>query len=300
MELKIIHRKDLNNERWDALVASSKEVSFFSYTWYLDAIAENWCVISNDSYSIGVALPYTERMGQQILYTPIFVSYLELLGDKASADFNKCQELILANFKHIEVEFKESILGPNYEVFVSQLSDGTGKRKSQVNRMLNKARRFGLEVKRSSDWKSVFEIIRSELNNKFSGMSYTSLKRLADMYLQANNEGRLLSFEVSKDGVIQGGVICFIDEAQIFYSKGAVLEEARKNGGMYLAIDAAISSAREKELLFDFGGSRVEGVRRFNHNFGGEDFEYYSYRINNGLFWFKWLRAIKNKWFKKS
>ncbi len=300
MNLKIIHREDLNVEKWDELVARSMNAAFFSYSWCLDSIAENWCVITNDSYSIGLALPYTERMRQRILYTPIFVSYLELLGNKSALNYEELKKIIFSSFKLIEVEFKEPILGDDFDTFVCQFFDGTGKRKPQVNRMLNKSKRFELTVRQTSNWKSIFKIIQSELNNKFSGMSDVSLARLSEMFETADQHDFLRAFEVIRDDKCQGGIICFQDEKQVFYSKGAVMEETRDNGGMYLAIDSAISNGQKDDLYFDFGGSRVEGVRRFNQNFGGQDFEYFSYRINNGPFWLNWMRIIKSRWFKKS
>ncbi|MFT5861097.1 MAG: hypothetical protein ACI865_003216 [Flavobacteriaceae bacterium] len=300
MKLNLIQRERLDGARWNELVARTSDAAFFSYTWYLDAIAENWCVLVDENYSVGIALPFTKRLSQKILYTPIFVSYMELLGNKDLINFSELEEQIRSIFKLIEIEFKEPLLGNDNESFICQVTDGSTKRKSQVNRMLNKANRFELKVRPTSNWQSVFDIIKSELINKFTGMSTVSMGRLEEMYREAEKDGKLCAFEVTKDEICQGGVICFVHQGQLYYSKGATLELARDNGGMYLAMDAAIANAMEDKRLFDFGGSRVEGVRRFNHNFGGSDLEYFSYRIDNGPLWFKWIRAIKNKWFKKS
>ena len=300
MKLKLIQREGLNVAKWNELVARTSDAAFFSYSWCLDSIAENWCVLVDEKYSAGIALPYTKRLSKHILYSPIFVSYMELLGDKKEINHVELSEKILSEFKLIEVEFKEPILGNVHDLFVCQITNGSTKRKSQVNRMLNKANRFDLEVRTSTKWQPIFEIIKSELIHKFTGMNEVSMSRLEEMYRTADKDGKLKVFEITKDNVCQGGVICFVNKHRLYYSKGATLETTRNQGGMYLAIDAAISHAMENQLLFDFGGSRVEGVRRFNHNFGGSDLEYFSYRIDNGPLWFKWIRAIKNKWFKKS
>ncbi len=297
MQLKIIERKDVDIQKWDALVAQTGTTAIFSFSFYLDAVAENWCVITNDAYSAGIALPYTVRARRKILYTPIFVSYLEAMGEM---DEDLLRSLILKQFKTIEIEFRTPVLGEPQEVFVTQLLNREKKRKGQVNRMLNKAKRANLEVVSTKEWKNVFEIVSAELKGKFSGMTEVSLQRLKEAYEEAAKNNQLNVFEVQQQKECVGGVICIEANGQLFYSKGACAVDARDNGGMYAAIDAAISYANEQDLIFDFGGSRVDGVRRFNHAFGGEDIEYASYRIDRSPRWFRWVRRLKKRWGKKS
>ena len=60
-----------------------------------------------------------------------------------------------------------------------------------------------------------------------------------------------------------------------------------------------VAYVKEKGLLFDFGGSRVEGVRRFNVNLGGKDSFYSSIEWNNAPFWFNWLKKMQGIWKKR-
>ncbi|MEY3237827.1 MAG: hypothetical protein RI883_1928, partial [Bacteroidota bacterium] len=75
--MKIIQREHIDTKKWDALVSSSSDNAVFSLSTYLDAVAENWCVLTDDEYSKGIALPFTVRIGIKVIYTPIFVRYLE-------------------------------------------------------------------------------------------------------------------------------------------------------------------------------------------------------------------------------
>ncbi|MDG1331863.1 MAG: GNAT family N-acetyltransferase [Crocinitomicaceae bacterium] len=297
MSFQLIERKDLDAQKWDNLVDQTEGVSVFTSSFYLDAVAENWCVVVNDDYSAGLALPYTIRARRKILYTPIFASYLEVLG---SVDPSLFKEIILKNFKTIEIEFRQDVLGSASDVFVTQFLNTDKKRKGQVNRMLNKSKRAGYEVQSTENWEPVFEILYTQLNGKFTGMTDVSLQRLKQAYSNAQEAGLLRTFEIVGEETCLGGVICIEKNGQLLYSKGACSVEVRDQGGMYAAMDAAISYANANELTFDFGGSRVEGVRRFNHAFGGEDLEYFSYRIDKSPRWFRWVRRLKKRWGKKS
>ena len=298
MNWKLVERADLDVQKWDELVARTENAALFSFSYYLDAVAENWCALVDENYSVGIALPYSVRAKQHILYTPIFVSYLEILG--SLEDTRSMKDFIFANFKIIEAEFKQPILDTPTEVFTTQLLDPSQKRKGQVNRMLNKAKRFELEVVRSTDWQRVFAFIESELGGKFSGMTSISLERLKKAYSAAEQKNAIQVVEIRKNSECVGGIICLESDAQLLYSKGATVDVSKENGGMYAAIDAAIQVATETNKQFDFGGSRVEGVRRFNTSFGGTDLEYFSYRIDKSPLWFRLLREINRRWFKKS
>ena len=80
--MKIIQREHIDSQKWDALVSSSPYNSVFSLSTYLDSVAENWCVLTDDDYSKGIALPFTIRLGIKVVYTPVFVRYLEWFGDE--------------------------------------------------------------------------------------------------------------------------------------------------------------------------------------------------------------------------
>lgn len=297
MNLKIVNRSELDVQKWDNLHARTSDAAIFSASFYLDALAENWCVLVDDDYTVGVALPYTVRARRKILYTPIFVSYLEVLGSIPST--LPLKKIILKQFKTIEIEFKHAILGPPSELFVMQLLDENTKRKGQVNRMLNKSNRAELEIVQSENWHIVFKVISDELKGKFSGMTDQSLERLRMAYSEATDRNLVRVFEIRNAAACLGGVICLEKNGQLLYSKGATGDDVRENGGMYAAIDAAIAYAKEHDLSFDFGGSRVEGVRRFNLAFGGVDVDYCSYRIDKSPRWFRWVRRLKRRYGKK-
>ena len=89
--------------------------------------------------------------------------------------------------------------------------------------------------------------------------------------------------------------MCFEAKNQLLYVKGTVDAETKSKGGMYLALNAAINYAKEKNLKFDFGGSNVEGVKRFNYNLGGVDATYFMHVQNNGPVWFKLAKIIKKR-----
>ena len=79
----------------------------------------------------------------------------------------------------------------------------------------------------------------------------------------------------------------------VLYLKGAFTDEAKKNGAMYAAMNSAIQQAKLAGKNFDFGGSRVEGVRHFNLQLGGMDRVYYYHQWDNSPFWYRWVKQLR-------
>lgn len=289
--MKLVERAEINVEKWDALVATDSAASFFSFSWYLDAVAENWCVLVNDDYSNGLALPFSKRLGVEILYVPIFGRYSHLFGSLEDDDLVKIKKRFSVR------EFATSTHLFNDEANrVHQVIKDFDSRKlsSQAKRSLKKATNSGIEVTANKKFDSIFVAIEQELEGKFSGIDSERLSLLKQLFESAQNNGVLSVFEVS-DGNETGGIVCLQNQTQILYLKGACPENLKRNGGMYLALNAAIESAQKSNLMFDFGGSNVEGVHRFNTNLGGIDQSYYFHEANEAPFWFQWARKIKNR-----
>lgn len=289
--MKFIERADLNIAKWDALVNSDASASFFSYSWYLDAVAENWCVLVTDDFSAGIALPYSRRLGVEILYVPIFGRHSHVFGSLNSSSL----EAITKRFKVREFAITTSLFGQEQERVHQVISDFENRKlSSQAKRSLKKAKNTDVVLTDNENYDSIFLAIQQELEGKFQGVNAERLQRLEKLFTNAQENGVLKVFEVT-DGKETGGIVCLESETQVLYLKGACPENLKRNGGMYMALNAAIEYAQSKNSIFDFGGSNVEGVKRFNTNLGGSDQAYYFHEVNKAPFWFQWARKIKNR-----
>lgn len=289
--MKIIERSNIDVVKWDALVGSSVDACFFSFSWYLDAVAENWCVLVDENYSNGIALPYSKRAGVEVLYSPIFGRYCEVFGEISKEDV----ELIRSRFKIIEFACRQSIFDSNedkiHQVIIDFESRELG---SQAKRSLKKAEKSGLQIKVSEDFAFVFDRVKGELNHKFTGITEKSLAALEQLFANAQKAEVIKVFNVVGTETL-GGIVCLESRHQLLYLKGAVDDKTKSNGGMYLALESAIEYAKKNKLKFDFGGSNIDGVKRFNCNLGGTDQPYFLHIENNGPVWFKIASKIKSR-----
>lgn len=287
--MQLLERKDIEIEKWDDLV-SRKSNGFHSYSWWLDAIAENWSIIVDKEYEHGIALPFTVKAGVKTLYNPIFSEYLEFLGNLDKG----LSSIIQKEYPVIECGFEQDVLGIQSEEHVSQIIRKEYSCSKMAQRNLKKGEEAGFTIVECTTIERVFPIIESELIGIANSINERSLKVLKAALNEAGKRGFVRVYELIKGDEIHAGLI-FLENGHItYYVKGASLEAAKKSGSMYMLMDHVIRKTLEENKLFNFGGSRVEGVKRFNHQFGAEDFYRPYYSVNNAPGWFKLVKSIRN------
>ncbi len=293
----LISQKDIDRVKWDSLVAQNQG-DVFSFSWYLDACAEDWCVLVDDFYLNGIALPLTSKLGVLAITPPIFVRNLNFIGK--NADFPKeALKYLQKQFQIGHIQTTQIIEESSYKKRVFQTIENEMKLGSQVKRMIQKAKKNELEIRETQDWKAILEIIRAELSEKISEFTPSNLEKLANLMQNLENSNRLFCFGIYKENILHGGMVFMDTFEKTIYLKGAATAFARDNGGMYWCMQQAIERTLKEAKPFDFGGSEVEGVRRFNQNLGGIDQHYYIYTWNFAPAWFKFAKRMYQLWKKK-
>jgi hypothetical protein len=278
-------------KRWDELVTANG-ASVFSESAYLDATAENWLVLVTAEFKSGMACPYVVKGGVKILVTPFFNRFMEWIGNPIP------EEEILKALKS-EFQVADLQVGKGFSLnqrIYQNLAPGNLKLNQQAKRSLNKSTQYF--VKKEGNIPLMLNLLRSELLNRIHGINEQTLPILEKL-VTAYKDKRLQQYNLYKEDEWLGGVWTLESESTVLYLKGTTTEEAKKSGGMYKLMLTAIEDAASKGKVFDFGGSNVESVRRFNLNFGAQDVVYSQLSWNNAPLWWKMLKTIRDKWIKK-
>jgi len=298
--VKFIKRENIDIEKWDALVKSSPENAVFSLSAYLDAVAENWCIYSNDNYSKGIAVPFTVRLGNRICYTPIFLRYLEWFGEEGK-EYLQFLNFVKEEFKQGNICLKNKVDEHFSKELIYQRiePENTGKYNTLAKRMISKFDHSELKIIEVDNQEEILKIIREELPKKVSSINDLSLNALENLIVNLKTIGFVKMIGVNDKGSCMGGLFLVEFNDSVLYLKGGFTENVKKLGAMYAIMDKSIRETLGQGKTFDFGGSRVEGVRRFNVNLGGIDSIYYSYEWDNAPKWFKLLKKARNAWKRK-
>jgi hypothetical protein len=217
------------------------------------------------------------------------------LGDE-SAEFNAFLTEVKSTFPIGNFCIRQQIEKKDYTTYVEQIIQPNSAIEigSQAKRMINRSKKVGHRIEFSNDPKPVLALIRSELLPKISSLSEASIERLerAIQRLDAQQHLRILTVYDKQQFI--GGLFLINFNNTVLYLKGAFTDEAKKNGAMYNAMNFAIDQAYKEGKTFDFGGSRVEGVRHFNLQLGGVDRSYYCCQWDNAPAWYRAIKSFRN------
>ncbi len=277
--------------KWDELV-SLQNASVFSESIYLDATAENWLILYTDDFKSGMACPYTVKGGVKILVTPFFNRFMEWVGDPVPE--HELIEALKSKFPVADLQLGKGF-SLNQRIY-QKLDAGKLKLNQQAKRSLNKSAEFTVKIEENIP--AMMELLRNELQNRIHGINEQTLPILEKLVNGYKNR-RLGQFNLVRENDWLGGIWILETDSRVLYLKGTTGEEAKKSGGMYKLMLSAIEYADSKGKVFDFGGSNVESVRRFNLNFGAEDVVYSQLSWNNAPFWWRIVKMIRDKWIKK-
>lgn len=278
-------------EQWDQLVFQTN-ASVFSESKYLDATSENWAILYSSDLKSGMACPYVVKGGISVLVTPFFNRFMEWVGEPVPEE--ELVKALKSEFKVADLQVGKGFSG-NQRIY-QRLEPGMLKLNQQAKRSFNKAKEFS--VKQEVLVPVMMHLLQTELANRIHGISAATLPILEKLVL-GYEHSRLGQFNLYQENEWLGGIWILETDSTVLYLKGTTTEEAKKLGGMYKLMLTAIEYADSKGKTFDFGGSNVESVRRFNLNFGAEDVVYSQLSWNNAPFWWRTLKMIRDKWTKK-
>jgi hypothetical protein len=292
--MKFIERDLIDTEKWDALVSNSKDSSIFSMSFYLDIVADNWCIFVDEDYTRGIALPYQVSLGIKCCYTPPFVRYLEWCGQSMD-DFRFMTEL-----KHYfpagRLHTKHKIRTRKLKRWVYQKIDSIAQTEysPQTLRIFEKFERSELDLNWDINQDLLMHQIRSESGLKAHSLNRKTISVLDKLIQELNHKGFLKTLVVSDSSTFHGGVFLISFNDMLMQLRHSFSRNAKEMGASYGVLQHAICEAHERGLVFDFGGSNAESVKRTHYNLGGEDAKYYVTHWDRSPSWHKFLVRVKN------
>lgn len=295
-----IHHSEIRTSDWEELIQNTPNATVFSAPFYWHAVAKDCYIYTDDHLSYAIPVGVSKKLVIETVYPPFFHRYTEILGDTSKFDKTHFENELKKRFPVGVLNCKTSLLEntPEKTHVYQLLTSETFKRKDQAKRMLKKAEKFGLKVSHSKDIQKLHGLVVELLSEKLSFYKSNEAERLETLINTAHKNKKLITLACYHNDQLVGGMFGIKYNGTMLYLKGACSTSATKNGGMYLLMSTLIEESLAENLTFDFGGSRVEGVRHFNTRFNGKDQTYYEYAWNHAPFWFKLLQKIK-RWIKK-
>ena len=292
------------------MVDGSSALNLYCYSWYLDAVSDNWGALVMRDYDFIMPIPYTVKKNQSVLYQPFFSQQLNVLGENLPSVevINQFISSIPKKFKLAQFNFPNYLISneSNYEieeVFCQYLDlsqaheELSAAYSTNAKRQIKKAIKNELKVTEAEDLGFFMRLFEEAVGFKLGLLkdNYSRLYKLMDAGLRLN-KGRLLS--VQKGDEVLAMAYFFIQNNRITYLKGASTLQGRDIGAMYFLMDSVINEFSSTNRVLDFGGSKVSSIAGFYKKLGGLDKTYLSFSKNDLPYLIKKAKGIRDR-FKK-
>lgn len=294
--MKLIERKDIDTDRWNARIANDSIENIFSYAWYLDAVCENWAaLVSNEEYETILPIPYSTKLGVKRFYQAPFTREFHIFGQ--TFDWPTALEELKKTFKHLGFRTQKNDLGLKMEERLHQElilnEEFASNYNTNAKRQLKKAQKL-FSFKEMHDPTELVQLFEDTVAHKIDSIDSDDLKTLTKLMNSALQvgQGEILAAVDEKNEIVAVGFF-LKDKTRITYLKGAATDLGKKEGAMYALFDFAFERYSSTYSIFDFGGSQIENVAVFFRKLGGIDRSYFDYTVDNTPFWFRTLKKIK-------
>ncbi len=299
--------KHIDLQKWDTCIANSSNSSVFVTSWYLNAVCPNWSALVLNDYEAVFPLAENSKLGIPYLYQPLFTRYLGVyssgeISEKLVADFF---DAIPPTYKYIEFslhennpfhitdfEKKERLfqvleMACSYEDLIKGF-------KGDAKRNIKKAEKNELHVTNEITPKQVVDLFKNNKGRELKGLNESDYKSLTNLMSAAldNYSGFMVGIKNQENTLVAAGFF-ITHKNRILFLKGSANAEGKNTGAMYLVLNHVFKTYSNSYHLFDFGGSSVETVASFNHNFGAKDCVYLQVKRNRLPFIIKLISGKK-------
>ena len=281
MKIKFVPRKEIDEERWDRLIAESPAETLYPYTWYLDTVSEKWSAMVVEDYRFVMPVVWKKKAGMKYIYQPFYTQQLGVFS-REYVDPDLIREMLrilYKKFRFAGMNFNaKNLVGEEKPFLVDDKSNYVIKLDWEYERQhkvfsTNTKR----NVRKSQEYDDlvdlkvpVQELVRLKRENDVIKRSEEDYRWLIKLFETIQDRGLGKIYAVRKgDEVISAAFFAF-SKTRAIYLLSASSPTGKERRGMFRVVDAFIRDHAESGTILDFEGSNIPSVARFFSGFGAQ------------------------------
>lgn len=290
--IRYIGRRQIDEEHWNSVIASSGFETIYPYTWYLDACADHWGAFIMEDYECIMPVAFRKKIGMKYTYQPVYCQQLGVFSGKrvdveitrmfmhalrkkfSMGDYALNEGNMIAEEQGFEVTDNM-----NYVLPLEQDHATLRKNYSEnCRRNLKRAERYNLQF---TDDIGIDELISLKKNSATAAKNqaqYAYIKRLLTK-MQSLDKIRIYGAR-EKGHLVAAAVFAFSIQRGIFLLSVSS-EAGKEHRAMFMVVDQFIRNYAQELPNLDFEGSNVPSIARFFRGFGAKPQEYQRIAFQN-------------------
>jgi hypothetical protein len=272
------------------------QAKIYSKYEYLNSMADNWVGIVLNDYEAVFPVCYRRKLGITYCYTPAFIQHFEFIG--IDDNWNKIKKSILefvsfgdimlnhySTFEHLPTKANFILnLNNSYETIFNNY-------KSDLKQNLKKAAKENLIYIESNDVKNAIELYKKIYSSRMGGTNENDFANFAELCNTFHQTGNCIIREVkNSNNNLLATTLLLKDNHRLYNLANSTTDLGRKTEANHFLMDRILNEFAGTNMIFDFEGSDLPGVKTFYQKFGAINEPYFHWHFNHLPWWIKWAK----------
>ncbi|NCU03323.1 MAG: GNAT family N-acetyltransferase [Chitinophagaceae bacterium] len=302
-QINYIANKDIDKQKWDDCIDHSVNGFIYGYSWYLDAMAEQWDALVLNDYEAVMPLTYNRKYGIHYLHQPYFCACLGVFAvqQPTSTLVQSFLNAIPKRFRYIDIYLNKNNLFPiagypltqrtNYTLSLKDAYNAIAEKyRTNLKRNIKKAEQSGLTVKQNIAVEEILSLAK-ETMQRVSAISDEQLNRFLNIYAMAEKKQRAETLGIyGSRGELLASAVFLFSHRRWYYILVGNHPNGKTSGASHYLIDRFIALHAGTDTILDFEGSDVRNLAFFYSSYGAAEEYYPALRMNRLPKLLKWLK----------
>ncbi|MEO7209528.1 MAG: hypothetical protein ABIY35_01175 [Chitinophagaceae bacterium] len=286
--IQIIPSDKIDQAKWNACIEQSASHLIYAKTFYLDYLADQWHGFVIGDYECVMPVPWRKKYSIRYTYQVPFIQQLGIFGKQSKPDESQLLQALQQFCTYGDYVFnfcngsptKDCILKNNFILELSSYRFISENYSPDLRQNLKKACNQILNYKYISHEKAIdifYELYHIKTPH-VPKENYSKFKKLCD---HLNISGNVHCREVINAKNETAAIALFLQDGNRIYNMmNSTPVAGRKISANHFLMDKVLEEFCGKNLVFDFEGSDIPGIKSFYENFGATLQPYASLHYN--------------------
>ena len=290
-EIEIIPSYKIDKLKWDDCINNTTNGLIYATTDYLDNMTDNWHGIIVNDYNCVMPVPWRKKLGIRYSYDVAFVPQLGWFSKELFLTTDILTAKLFEFVKYGDYTFNYSNKIPagntltKHHNYILDLSSGyemlEKKFSSDVRTNIRNAHKndFSYSVCEVTEPVDVFIKLYNQRLQHITDDDYKKFKSLTNT-LQKKTKAFARKV-LSSSGELLSTILIFKDDTRLYNIMNSTTAAGKKMDANYFLLTELWKEFEGQQLIFDFEGSDIPGVKKFYEKFGSINHPYSMLHFNH-------------------
>jgi len=295
-EILFLPNKSIDKQKWDKCISETTNQLIYAYSFYLDNICPTWCAFIDADYRWMLPITWKQKFGIKYLYQPNLTQQLGVFYKKdVQVPSGEIINYIQTNFSYCEVNWNyatpidtlpSTIQHSPATNFILDLHKSynhiASNYHNDLKKNLKRAANYFINYQNEIHYKKAIELYIQHYSKRMMHVARKDYDAFSEISKYASQNNQLVVRKaIGKNEEILSVALLLKDNNRLYNLMNTTTAQGRKLHANHFLLDAIIREFSGSNLLFDFEGSDLEGVKTFYENFGSINQPYYKIKYNN-------------------